>query len=200
MRYSWLIVLALSGALALGGCGGGDDGDDSGGAAATPTATSEAPAEETATPTPTETPDPATVEGAPEDAQATQTVKARGARNTTIDLAVLGLEVQGKLATLTLSFTVHNPEAAPDADYSLYDLNGEEALLVSLIDPVNLRRYNVVKDSSGEELQSGYIQTRAALDVPETARYTYAAPPPDVTKIDVSVGDWPTFRDVPIQR
>jgi hypothetical protein len=38
------------------------------------------------------------------------------------------------------------------------------------------------------------------LDSTTTAQYTFAAPPPDVTEIDVAVGDWPPFRDITIAR
>jgi hypothetical protein len=200
MRQSRVrIGIALCGVLlVLGGCGGGDEGDD--GAqdrADTPAATS-AP-EATSTPQATATPTPEG--GAPEpEPIAEQIVKAHGARETTVDIAVLGLEVSGELATLSLSFTVHDPEAAPDDEFSLYDLNGEQSLYVSLIDPVNLRRYMVVRDSDGDALQSHYIGTTVLLDSTTTAQYTFAAPPADVTEIDVAVGDWPTFRDIPIER
>lgn len=127
-------------------------------------------------------------------------MQARGARTTTIDLAVTGLRAEGRLMTLTLAFTPHSPEAAPGDTLSLYDLNGSDPLYVTLIDPVNLRRYMVVKDSSGAELGSNVVDTEAPLDATGTAKYTFAAPPADVAKIDVSVGEWPTFRDVPIQR
>lgn len=195
MRYSWLTVVALSGVLVLGGCGGGDDGNDDS-PTATPTATS-APNEEAATATPTATP---VVEDGAEGALAQQTVKARGSRSTTVDIAVTGLEVQGELATLTLSFAVHDPDAAPDETFSLYDLNDGNSLYVTLLDPVNLRLYNVVKDSGGAGLESEATQTNVPLDGSADARYTFAAPPADVTEIDVSVGDWPTFRDIPIER
>lgn len=200
MRHSRMLVIALCGALSLGGCGGGDD--DGGGNRNSPEDRADAPAattepEETAMATPT-----AAVEEGAEDALAEQTgLKARSARTTTVDIAVLSLEVAGKLATLTLSFTAHDPEAAPDTSYSLADLNGSSPTLsVTLLDPVNLRRYMVVKDSDDDALESRDDFVDVPLDASATAKYTFAAPPPDVTKIDVSVGDWPTFRDVPIER
>jgi len=202
MRHSRMVVIALCGALSLAGCGGGDDdGDgDSADRAATPTAT-EAPEESGATGGPEETATPsATAEGETEATLAEQTVKARGEGEATVDIAVTGLQVDGELATLTLSFTPHDPEAAPDTEYSLHDLNGENALFVTLLDSVNLKRYQVVEDSAGNALESRDSLTRTSLDAPVTAQYTFAAPPADVTEIDVSVGDWPTFRDVPIER
>lgn len=193
------IVIALCGAvLSLWGCGGGDDADSTADRTATPATTSAA--EETGTPTPAPTAEGGTEEVETGDAVAEQTVKARGARETTIDMAVMGLQVDGELATLTVSFTVHDPEAAPDDDYSLYELNDQQPLYVTLLDPVNLKRYQVVKDSDGNALQSGAVETHVPLDASATAQYTFAAPPADVTEIDVAVGDWPAFRDVPIER
>jgi hypothetical protein len=200
------IVVVLCGvALIVGGCGGDDDG---GGAsndaqqdeAATPAATDET--EGTTTPTATATAEVETeAGGTAENAIAEQKdLKARGARETTVDIAVTGLQVDGELATLSVSYTMHSPEAAPDTSYSLYELNGQSPLYVSLVDPVNLKRYTVVEDSDGQSLQTNAVRTDVPLDASATAQYTFAAPPPDVMEIDVSIGDWPAFRDVPIQR
>jgi hypothetical protein len=186
-----MAAIALCAAALVAGCGGDDD-DQPTGQAATPTATGTPAGTATATPTPTEQ--------AATGALAHETVKARGAKTTMIDLAIAKFEVRDKLATLTVSYTVHDPEAEPDAKFSLYELNDEQPLYVTLVDPVNLKRYNVVKDSSGQALQSGEVETKVPLDGSTTAQYTFAAPPADVTEIDVMVGDWPPFRDVPITR
>jgi hypothetical protein len=202
------LVLALLGvAVALGGCGGddGDSGDGGQDQAATPEGTAESEQAGTATPTPTATAtadDEAATEPAGGEAVLAEQkgLKARGARETTVDIAVNGLEVNDELMTLSLTYTVHDPDAPPDEDYALYDLNGSNPLYVTLVDPVNLKRYNVVHDSESRALQSGAVETKVPLDGSATAQYTFAAPPPDVTEIDVSVGDWPTFRDIPITR
>ena len=194
LNQRMMLVVALCGAaLAGAGCGGGDD-ENQGTAQNQATPAQTAAPEETATAT-------ATAEGEPAAVLAEQKgVKARGARTTTMDIAVNSLQVDGELATLTVTYAVHDPEAAPDATYSLYDLNDTQPLYVTLLDPVNLKRYTVVTDSDGQALQSGAVETKVPLDASTTAQYTFAAPPADVTEIDVSIGDWPTFRDVPIQR
>jgi hypothetical protein len=189
MGQSRIVVVALcAGALALAGCGGGDDGGDDPDGAGTPAKT----AEPGATASPEET-------AAPE-ALAKETVKARGTSEATVDVEVTGLAVSGQLATLTLQYTAHDPEAAEDAQYRLVDLHGGDTLFVTLVDPVNLKRYHVVEDTSGERLESADIDVDVPVDTPTTAEYTFAAPPAGVEKIDVSVGDWPTLRDVPIER
>jgi uncharacterized protein (DUF2147 family) len=201
--HRYLVIALLGATMALTGCGG-DDGESGGGSqdqAATPEATAEAEAEQTATATATATAEEEADDAAAEGALAEQKgLKARGARETTVDIAVTGLEVDGELATLSLVYTMHAPDEPPDTSYSLYDLNGQDPLYVTLVDPVNLKRYNVVEDSEGQALQTGAVETDVPLDASATAQYTFAAPPPDVTEIDVSVGDWPTFRDIPITR
>lgn len=202
MRQRVIAAAVAAAALTLGGCGGDDDEPDR---AATPTATPAATepgdeATETATPTATATATGGAAEGGPAQALAEQTVQARGARDTTVDIRVLSLAVAGRLATLTLEFSAHDPSAAPDDTFTLYDLNGSNTLFVTLLDTVNLRRYKVVQDTSGQFLESRDSRTAVPLDGTATAEYTFAAPPADVTEIDVSVGDWPTFRDVPIER
>jgi hypothetical protein len=196
------LVIALCGALlAAAGCGGDDDGGgESQDQAATPEATAEATAEgqETATPTATTASGEPAGEGAAPEAIAEQTgLQARGSKETTVDIAVTGLKVDGELATLSLAFTMHGSEDTSD---SLFELNGGYRLFVTLVDPVNLKRYIVVKDSDGRELQTDASEAYVPNDGTATAQYTFAAPPPDVAEIDVQVGDWPTFRDVPIER
>ena len=199
MRHTRMLPVALCAVLMLGGCGGGDDdGGDNPDGADTPAATAESggtnEAEGTATPT------AGTVE---EEPLAQQAVRARTTPSATVDVAVLSLKVDGELATLELSFTPHDPEPEdPDAQYSVEELHGRAptALLITLVDPVNLKRYMVVNDSRDNALETNTATARVDLDQTITTKHTFAAPPPDVTKIDVSVGDWPTFRNVPIER
>ncbi|WP_433477271.1 hypothetical protein ACQPZP_09570 [Spirillospora sp. CA-142024] len=122
--------------------------------------------------------------------------EAQGAK---VDIAIMGLKVKGKLATLTVQFVPHVPGAQPN-QINAYGLNGERGLDTSLIDPVNLKRYVVVKDSSGRELQTDDIFTHMTNDQPTSSFYTFAAPPDSVKSIDVQLGNWPTFRDVPVER
>jgi hypothetical protein len=200
LRFFVVALLALVLAIFAAGCGGDDDGGDGQDQAATPEATAEATAEGQATATATATAegDEPAAEGAVPAAIAEQKgLKARGAKETTVDIAVTGLKVDGELATLSLAFTMYGSEDTSD---SLFELNGGYRLFVTLVDPVNLKRYMVVTDSDGRELQSDASETYVPQDGTTTAQYTFAAPPPNVTEIDVAVGDWPIFRDVPIER
>ncbi|URM95728.1 hypothetical protein LUW76_16090 [Actinomadura madurae] len=121
---------------------------------------------------------------------------AQGAK---VDIAIMGLRVKGKLATLNVQFTPHVPGAAPGR-INAYGLNGDHGLGTSLIDPVNLKRYVVVKDSSGKELETDDIFTHMTNDQVTPFYFTFAAPPENVKTIDVQIGSWPTFRDIPVER
>ena len=117
----------------------------------------------------------------------------------TVDIGILGLKVNGKLADLTVSMTPH-VRNAPTQQLTPYRLNGQTTIGVFLIDTVNLKRYLVVKDSGGKELQTDYVTTNIANDQPGQLSFTFAAPPQGVDKIDVQIGNWPTFHNVPIER
>ncbi|NKZ03919.1 hypothetical protein [Actinomadura latina] len=121
------------------------------------------------------------------------------AKGATVDIAIMGLKVKGKLATLSAQFTPHIP--ADEADrINAFGLNGRHGLGTSLIDPVNLKRYVVVKDSGGKELETDDIFTKLTNDQPTPFFFTFAAPPESVKSIDVQIGTWPMFRDIPVER
>jgi hypothetical protein len=115
-----------------------------------------------------------------------------------VDIAILELKVTGQLAQLTLAITPH--VVGGDGNPSVYGLNGDQSPDVTLIDPVNLKRYVVVKDSAGQELQPNYIATNLANERPNLQTYMFAAPQGDVRSVDVVFGKWPPFRNVPVSR
>ncbi|XRQ11817.1 hypothetical protein ACN3XK_13280 [Actinomadura welshii] len=116
-----------------------------------------------------------------------------------VDIAIMGIKVSGKLATLTTQLTPRIPPGGEEKP-NPYELNGRHGLGTSLIDPVNLKRYKVVKDSSGSELGTDDVFTRVANNTTGTLSYTFAAPPENVKAVDVQIGSWPLFRNVPVTR
>ncbi|GAA2603804.1 hypothetical protein SMC26_03830 [Actinomadura fulvescens] len=112
-----------------------------------------------------------------------------------VDLGIAGLTVRGRLAHLIVSLTPHVPPGRPSP--TLYRLNGTND--ASLLDTVNLKRYVVVKDSGGSQLGPG-IHDDLNNDAPNTLTFTFAAPPENVKAVDVQIGKFPIFRDVPIER
>lgn len=115
-----------------------------------------------------------------------------------VDIAINRLKVDGRLATLTAQFTPHVPN--PPLKPTLYRLNGENGLDPALVDPVNLKRYIVVKDARGHELQTDEISTNLGNEQPTQVHFTFAAPPENVKSVNVQLGTWPTFRAVPVER
>lgn len=121
------------------------------------------------------------------------------AKGATVDIAIMGLSVSGKLAVLDMRFTPHLPEGSASTSASLSQLHGVEPP-VTLLDGTNLKRYVVVRDSSDSALQSDLNYTSSDDGQPAALQFTFAAPPENVQKIDVQVGSWPAFRGVPIDR
>jgi hypothetical protein len=62
------------------------------------------------------------------------------------------------------------------------------------------RRADGVLDSSKKELESDDIFTHIANDQTASLSYTYAAPPENVKAVDVQIGSWPMFRNIPVAR
>ncbi|HEY8480772.1 MAG TPA: hypothetical protein VIL71_13185 [Spirillospora sp.] len=117
-----------------------------------------------------------------------------------IDIAIMGIKVHGKLATLTAQFTPHLPAGSETTHPNLYEMNGEYSIQAALIDNVNLKRYVVVEDSSTTQLQTHEINVRIPNHKTHTFTFTFAAPPESVKKVDVQIGQWPTFRNIPVER
>lgn len=138
----------------------------------------------------------------PEDAPATV--------RPTADLLVRGLTVRGRLATLRFTAVVRGWKwdaprfeggRAPYAP-TLYAINpgrNTDIADAELIDPVNLRRHAPLEDSEGEALTS-MNEAPGADGRPIDASWIFAAPPADVDAMDVQVGNWPIFREIPVDR
>lgn len=178
-----IVAVAAAGVL-LAGCssdsGSGDPKESAPAASAAPAGTG---------PAAVDTGDAAAAD--PAKAIASTTVDAQTGR---VDISVLSLTAQGKLAQLALSIT---PPADDSGFRSINRVFGGVPA-VSLVDPVNLKRYVVVKDSAGKELGAG--NAPVAFKGSTTLNYTFAAPPEDVATVDVQFGDFPPFRSVPISR
>jgi hypothetical protein len=203
-----MAALALAGALALGGCqfGTGDPGQDDGGAA-----TGQEQAGDDGT-------DGSDGGGATEDAQesdgggsavvdpdaagagvdfanlgdpvatAEAPATVEGDEDATMTVALYGLHRQGDTVVATYSFQVHSDET--DVNQYLYRYLGGTGWHPYAIDSVNLNRHGVIGSVDGNlgaqtEYQSTYFR-------PGQTYYAYAvfaAPPEDVTTMDVALVD-----------
>jgi hypothetical protein len=200
-------LVVTSGAVALGGCGGSDPAPAAGpGPGGTATAAG----------TPSGTDRSADWPGAGDDRDvvARRTVAVRralGARTSTrptADLVIRGLTVRGKVATLRFSAVLRgwdydDQEGVPQQAPRLWDINpGKDTddVAAQLIDPVNLRRHLPLRDSEGEALADMTSSGQSGDGQAMEASWMFAAPPPGVDAMDVQVGSWPVFREVPVVR
>ncbi|MFF0307618.1 hypothetical protein ACFYSC_09325 [Streptosporangium sp. NPDC004379] len=130
---------------------------------------------------------------------ATRDAKIEG---TELTADITGLRRQGRM--VTLSWTITN---TGDTDWSMYTRLGDESTHlgltvagVSLVDPVNAKRYRVARTGEGTGTKCVCSAYENSIDAGEvvTMYATYAAPPPDVQKINVEMPVLGVFTDVPI--
>lgn len=121
---------------------------------------------------------------------------------TSLRVDITSLKRQGKIATLT--WTLTNLDEGPGSWYVGTKL-GSRTLDwtvsgVTLIDPVNGKRYRVARNGTDEEAKcvcsrvNEHIKSGDALEM----YAVYGAPPADVTKVNVELPDLGVFTDVSI--
>jgi hypothetical protein len=109
---------------------------------------------------------------------------------------VLALKRKDKLLILTAAVTPKNSLAEPQ---SLFRVLGNHSWFPKLIDTTNLKQYAVVR-SGGSRLATSDLGVEAASGQPMFVYAVFAAPPADVTSINVLFADGiPALTDVPIQ-
>lgn len=133
---------------------------------------------------------------------ATREVKVAGTGEATrIKVDITALLRQGK--TVTLNWTVTGLEGT----YGLQQAMSTGERLdwtvsgVSLIDPVNAKRYRVARNGTDDKATCVCSNTNGLfLDKDESASLyaVFAAPPADVTRINVEMPSVGVFNDVPI--
>ncbi|GAA3653301.1 hypothetical protein GCM10022224_015400 [Nonomuraea antimicrobica] len=199
MRKTFVLAAA---AVALAGCGlvpggqggGGEERQSQTAAAARQPTPEDTPPMAKATP----------VQTAPaQDGKAIATREAKmgaGGSYGTARVEITALKRQGR--TLSLNFTV----AATDGTVNLHNGMGTGPFdftvsAVSLIDPVNAKRYRVARNGTGANAacvcsgtQGQFLKAGDA----STLYAVFAAPPADVTKLNVEMPMVGVFTDVPI--
>ncbi len=129
----------------------------------------------------------------------TKKLQIEGTKNATVTVGLVSFRVQGKLAKLTLLFTPKMPKAPQDKEISIYDMFNSHGPYVTLVDPVHLKRYVVVRDSEKGKLQSDTVWTGTVNGQPVAAYYTFAAPPPK-SKLNLHLNGRLVFSDIPVSR
>lgn len=188
-----MIALAVL-AAALTGCGmlpGQQPAAGGGEEKQTAQKATTAPAEESA---------PAEQQTAPAEqgkAIATRTIKVDG---TELKIDITGLKRQGKLATLSWTVTNVGSETWDMTSSMGMDDMGLTVAGVNLVDPANGKRYQVARTGkypTSKCLCSEYdVHTNAGEVLSHHA--TFAAPAPDVTKLNVDLRVLGVFTDVPV--
>lgn len=180
-RRIGLTTTVITAALALAGCSVADDsGPDSTRTSAVDATTGASDAEQESAgqagidlanlPEPVATGRiPAIVEGDPQ---------------ATMDVAFYGLRRSGKVVIATYSFTVNSTD---DRERWLYHYLGDQGWHPYLIDSTNLNKHEVLQGSG--RAQTEYQGARFRPGQTSYAYAMFAAPPQDVTTMDVAVVD-----------
>jgi hypothetical protein len=113
---------------------------------------------------------------------------------------ITSLRRQGRILTLSWTITaldgrvnLHNGMGTATLDFSV--------AAVSLIDPVNAKRYRVARNGTGSDATCVCSRTQGqflAEGETSTLYAVFAAPPPDVTKVDVEMPMIGVIPDVPV--
>ncbi|MER6943187.1 hypothetical protein ABT294_04110 [Nonomuraea sp. NPDC000554] len=113
---------------------------------------------------------------------------------------ITALKRQGKTVILNWTVTaldgrvnMHNGMSTGTLDYTVD--------AVSLIDPVNLKRYRVARNGTGQDSQCVCSDTQGQFlkkDDTTSLYAIFAAPPADVTKINIEMPMMGVLTDVPI--
>lgn len=109
---------------------------------------------------------------------------------------VYSIKRQGKLAILTMSVT---PTFSTVKRVSLFGLMGERGFRPTLVDPINLRSYRVVRSNSSP-LITDEVGAKAHSGEPMFIWAAFAAPPAGVAKVNLNLYDTvPAILDMPVQ-
>jgi hypothetical protein len=187
------VVAAVVGAVLLTGCSGGGAPDEGTGQTTSGEGSSAAPAEEPAAAGGSATAHPSDIEGA----LATVSTTALDPKGEPMDLALLEATVTGDLLRVRIAYV---PKFDVE-DTNVYTLAGDHDPAPYLVDPVNLKRYGVVRAKGSGELASDVVFTDGNDEQPPVLTYYFAAPPDDVDELSLSFGGapWPGF-DVTVAR
>ncbi|PZG04406.1 hypothetical protein [Nonomuraea aridisoli] len=193
MRKTFALAAA---AVALTGCGMLPGQQGGGGEERQTAATTLEQVEETAAETPGESAPPQQ-----DQVIASRETKVASAGNHgTARADITGLKRQGRTATLSWTVTaldgkvnMHNGMGSYTTDFSVS--------AVSLIDPVNAKRYRVARNGTGQDAECVCSHTQGQFleqDRTTSLYAVFAAPPADVTKVNVELPMIGVITDVPI--
>lgn len=184
-----------------------------------PTSTSTSPSEsatETPSATPTASDLPSSAEPTPADPSQSAAGDQLGQVVTTRTAMVGHAKATMKLyplqrdgATSHLNLTMSSPaesvqgqvgQSLSDGNFSALDKSGDTADGLQLVDGKNAKLYLVASDGKGQCVCSRSLNNVFLRDnVPVVFSATFAAPPADVTQVDVRIPGFGTVKNVPVQ-
>ncbi|MFE0147040.1 hypothetical protein ACFWY5_07850 [Nonomuraea sp. NPDC059007] len=151
-------------------------------------------------PTPSATPTPT---GEPASAGELTAITSRKIKHddNTLRIDLTQLKRSGKIVTLTWTVTNLNTDGSWYVGANLgSDVLDYTTSAVSLIDPVNGKRYRVARNGAGEDAAcvcsrvNQHLKPGGGLEM----YAVYGAPPADITKVNVEMADLGVFNDVPV--
>jgi hypothetical protein len=208
MRILPTAIGVASAVLLLSGCGAREDSPATPELTVPPAApASSAPAHTAAAPTVQPTP------ADPSQSPVTDLGQAVATRTSTHDGAPVTLTLYPVVrsgTTSSVNFTLSSPggtssrlqvaDMLSDEDYDSSDGSGHAADGLSLVDVKNSKLYLVASDGAGNCLCSrGLAGVFLSKDLPVIMSATFAAPPADVTTVDMRIPTFGTVKDVPVQ-
>ena len=203
-RLAPLAAAALAGSVLLSGCSGGDSAAP---AKAAPVGSTASPSSSSSS----SSSDPNAADRAAEAskagidpanppkpiASATAAAVVEGDPKATMRLDLLGLKRTGKTVLATFAFTVTSPGGSTRPQW-IYDYLGDTGWHPQLVDTTNLKLHRVVK-AGGRPVATDYQGAKFAPGQTLYAYAVFAAPPSDVTTMDVIPSDnVPALPDVPL--
>lgn len=135
-------------------------------------------------------------------ASVTTAADVEGDPKATVKIDLLSLKRDGKAVIAAYAFTVNAAEGASDEPRWIYHYLGGDAWSPTLVDTKNLKLHKVLQSDSDVAPEKAQTDSQGVKFKPGQTVYAYAmfaAPPEDVTKMDVVMGDnVPAIPNVPL--
>lgn len=209
MRRRFVVGLVTALVLCAGACGGGETPPTGPANSETP-ATSETPGALSAPPSASTLPTPAdpSQSGGPDQFGQPVVTRTSVADGEKVQLTLYPVVRDGRVAYVNLVLSVPDEDAKSvqigqllgDANNAASDASGDTADGLQLVDGKNAKLYLVASDGKGQCLCSRNL-SNLFLDYgnPVPLSASFAAPPADITAIQVRIPNFGTVKNVPVQ-
>jgi hypothetical protein len=116
-----------------------------------------------------------------------------------LHIHLLDATVDGKLLRVQIGYEPGEGFEGRNGEFNAYRLAGESSPSPYLLDPVNLKKYSIVRASGAGPLETDTVFAKAKVGDVLVHTYYFAAPPADVKSIQFAFGGapWPGFEFEP---